>query len=479
MPSTEIILDIELRFKYAAVVFRTRRTTRPARHVRAQAVAACLIAILATATSAQARLEVHLFARVPFPGYPANEVVAADGTVYVGTFKSFTAPSDTGPSKVFAFSPSGRLERTYTITGQTPNTPHGIQVAATDRHRLLYLLDQAPPRIIRLNPATGAQSTWATFESLPACPGAPNGDCTDGLGGNPPEPDFATWGPDGSLYVTDYNQSLIWRVPPSGGKARVWFTNPLLNGYVVGPAGIELMADRHTLMLDTNGGGGIDPTTGKLYTLQIQPDGQPGALHEIWQSAPAQAPDGFAIARSGDIYVALVGPTGNAVIELSPGGTEIARVPTNPIANLLEPIPFDAPGSVAFAGDQLLVGNASTLQNDPSHMALLEINVGEPGLPLSLPPAKPAPPRYTLRVKPASVTAGRRIRFTFTAAVATSGGAHPVRQAMIRFAGRAARTSKSGKATITASLRQAHSPYRAVLIINEHRAAAVAVTTRS
>jgi SMP-30/Gluconolactonase/LRE-like region len=447
-------------------------TSRPA-----AALAACLAAMLMLAAGAQARLEVRVFARVPSPGYPANALVAPDGTVYAGTFKSFTDPSDTGASKVFAFTPGGQIERTYTITGQAPDTPHGVQVAATDRAGMLYLLDQAPARVIKLNPRTGAQSTWATFASVPACTGAPNGDCTGGSAGNPPEPDFATWGPDGSLYVTDYNQSLIWRVPPGGGKATVWFTTSLLNGVIVGPAGIELMPDGHTLMFDS-GGGGSDVSTGKLYTLPIEANGQPGAPHQLWESAAAQAPDGFAIARSGDVYVALVGPTGNGVVELSPQGDEIAEVPENPVANMALPIPFDAPGSVTFDGDQVLVANQSSLQNDTANMALLEINVGEPGLPQSLPPAIPTPARYGLRVRPARVSVGRRTRFRFTATLSAGGRRRPAVHAMIRFDGRAARTGRSGKATIIATLRRARSRYRAILIVSGHRVASVTVTTR-
>lgn len=354
-----------------------------------------LVALAASAIGAVAslaaptvpRLAVRVFARVPAPGYPANAVVAADGTVYAGTFKSFSNPSDAGPSKVFAFSARGRLERTYTVAGQTRGTADAVQVATLDRHGELYLLDQDPPRVVRLDPRTGRQSTWATFASVPACPASgSSGDCTDGLAGNPPEPDFAAWGPDGSLYVTDYNQALVWRVAPGGGRARVWLTDPRLNGIIVGPAGIALMPDRHTLMLST-GGGGSDPATGKLYTVAIGSGGRPAALHQLWESAPAEAPDGFALARSGHIYIALVGPTGNAVVELSRSGQQLARFPADPVANSALPVPFDGPGSVSFDGDSVLVSNGSAIGNDPSHWAILQVGVGEPGQPLSLPPA--------------------------------------------------------------------------------------------
>ncbi|MFZ0043321.1 MAG: hypothetical protein WAK93_18575, partial [Solirubrobacteraceae bacterium] len=426
-------------------------------------VVAALVLMTGTAS---ARLEVSVLAHVPAPGYPADTVIAPDGTIYTGTFKSFTAASDSGPSKVFAYSPSGKLLRTYTVQGQTPGTADAVQVAAIDRTGTLYLLDQSPARIIKLDPKTGAQTTWATFATLPACPAAPPQACSDGAGGNPPEPDFATWGPDGSLYVTDYNQALIWRVPPSGGPAQVWLTTPDFNGIIVGPAGIALMPGGHTLMVST-GGGGTDPSTGKLYTLPIQANGQPGQLRQIWESAAGEAPDGFALARSGDIYLSLVGPSGNAVVELSPQGTEIARVPANAAANAAMSVPFDAPGSVSFEGDNLIVTNESSLNNDSADWALLQISAGEPGQPLSLPPPAPPPPRttYRLRVSPRRVRSGRRVAFRFVATESVAGTkARPLPNAVIRFARHSRHTGKRGRATIKARLRGHNRRYRATLL---------------
>ena len=435
-----------------------------------------LAAALALPTAAPARLEVSVFAHVPAPGYAANALVAADGTVYAGTFHSFTASSDNGPSKVFAFAPNGRLSRTYTIAGQTPGAAHGVQVAATDRSGALYLLDQAPARVLKLDPRTGAQTTWATFQSVPACAGGqPAGHCTDGSGDSAAEPDFATWGPDGSLYVTDFNQALIWRVPPQGGSASVWLTDPAFNGTLAGPAGIELLPDRHTLMFDT-GAGGANPTTGKLYTVPITAGGRPGPTQKLWESAPAEAPYGFAVAASGDIYIALVGPLANAVIELSPHGNEIARVPANPIANALLPVPFDAPGSVTFDGDKVLVANQSTFIGETSHMALLQVAVGEPGLPLSLPPRRPRRPRYRLEVHPACAAVDRSTRFTFTAIVRLPGRTTLLAGGLVRFIGHARRTSATGRVTIIAILRTRGRRYRAALFVGGRRIATATVT---
>jgi hypothetical protein len=77
-------------------------------------------------------------------------------------------------------------------------------------------------------------------------------------------------------------------------------------------------------MLDT-GGEGTDPATGKLDTVPILPDEKPGVLRRIG-SSPLEASDGFAITRSGNVYVPLVGPTGNALEACSATGQELARI---------------------------------------------------------------------------------------------------------------------------------------------------------
>jgi sugar lactone lactonase YvrE len=103
----------------------------------------------------------------------------------------------------------------------------------------------------------------------------------------------------------------------------------------------------------------------------------------FWRSRPFDGPDGFAIARSGRVYLALAGTSQVAVI--SPQGEEIARVPADPIANQTEEIPVDAPGSVAFFGRRVLVTNHSALAGNPESWAVLDVFASETGLPLYKP----------------------------------------------------------------------------------------------
>jgi sugar lactone lactonase YvrE len=432
---------------------------------RAFVPAALIAAVLLSAAPAMAardRFDVKVLARVPPPGYPALALVAPNRTIYAGTFTNAQG-SDTGPSKVFAFAPDGQLGREFTIEGQTPGSAHGVQVAAIDAKGRLYLLDQHPARVLILDPATGKQTTYGTFKDVAPClPGA-SGDCSATTTDNEPEPDYGAWGTDGSLYVTDYTQGLIWRVPPGGGEAQIWLTDPQLDGSEFGPAGIVLMPDHKTLMVSTSAGGVAtpgDPTTGKLYTVPIKDDGKPGALKKLYESGPREAPDGFAIAASGNIYLALVGPGTNQLVQIDPSGKELARVPGSPAANAQMEVPFDSPSSVQFDGERLIVTNDCFFSGDQSHMVLFDVFASEPGEPVFVPGVtQPSPEvvgsrkRHSLSVTPRKVRSGQRRRFRFTARVADAAGKRPFARGIVSFAGKRVRLDARGVGMIRTRLK--------------------------
>src|SRR5207302_2194443 len=131
---------------------------------------------------------------------------------------------------------------------------------------------------------------------------------------------------------------------------------------------------------------------GKLYAVPVHPDGSPGAIRQLWESHPFDAPDGLAVAQSGHIYIALVGPS-NQLVELAAAGTEIARYPSAPVTgDNGSAIPFDDPSSVKFLGTSILVANQSYITGNPQHWAILQVDVGETGLPEYVPPGAGVPP---------------------------------------------------------------------------------------
>jgi sugar lactone lactonase YvrE len=337
--------------------------------VRRELLVALLAATVlpAVAHADRPRWDARPLAIVPPPGYPARAYVAPNGRIYEGTYDN---PSgDTVPSRVFEYLADGTLQRSWTIQGQDLSQAHGVQVATSDAQGRLVLLDKAPARVILLDPRTGAQSTYATFADLPA------------LHDQTPMADYAAWGPDGSLYVTDYQQAVIWRVPPGGGAAQVWLADKKLDGDMFGTAGIALAADHRTLVISQGSEAGLgagNPATGRIYTVAIGADGRPGELEQLWESGPAEAPDGLAIARSGRIYVALVSPIANEIVCVGADGREVDRSPAT----------FDAPSSVAFLADSLIVADQSYVNGDPSHMQILDVAVGEPGAPELIPGRK-------------------------------------------------------------------------------------------
>src|SRR3954466_3365002 len=427
------------------------------------ALIAAVFVLPATPAGARERFDVKVLAHVPAPGYPGLSFVAPNRTIYVSTFTNAQG-SDTGPSKVFAFSPDGHLDREFTIEGQEKGASNGVQVGAIDAQNRLYLLDQHPSRVVLLDPATGTQTTYATFKDVPPClPGAATGDCSATTTDNEPEPDYAAWGPDGSLYVTDYTQGLIWRVPPGGGAAQVWFTDPQIDGAEFGPAGIRLMPDHKTLMISTSAGGVPtpgDPTSGKLYKLAIGDDGKPGALTKFYESGPREAPDGFALAASGNVYLALVGPGAHQLVQIDPSGKELARVPGSPAANAQMEVPFDSPSSVEFDGERLIVTNDSYFSGDSTHMVLFDVFASEPGEPVFVPGVtQPSPDivkskkRHSLSARPRVVRSGSRHRFRFRARVADAAGKRPFARGIVSFAGRRVRLDARGLATVRVRLK--------------------------
>lgn len=388
-------------------------------------------ALVATAVAppiagAREPLDIRVFARVGQPGQPEAIAIGRDRTVYVGTNQQERGDSR-APSRIFAYSPTGTLIRDYVVTGQELSEDHGIQGLAIDGDGLLYALDRAArPRVFTLDPRTGEERDYATFRDVPSCMQAGRTtDCSDTAGDNPSGPNTATFGPDGNLYVTDIDQALIWRIRPGGGTPEVFFTDRRLEN-VFGPNGIQMLADGRTLLFAVTAQSPTagNPTVGRLFKLPILPSGRPGELQGLYESRPFDGPDGFAVGASGKVYLALAGTS--QLVVISPTGQELARFP-DPAANQQMDPPVDAPASLAFLGDSVLVTNQSYPVGNPDHWAVLDVYAGEQGQPLfrpdlsgsrgstggggAVPPGRSAP----------GTRAGLRLRLTYRRARARNG----------------------------------------------------------
>lgn len=350
--------------------------------------------------------DVQVLALIPPPGYPAlpHEM---GGHIFEGTYDNPQGSSLR--SRVFEYTPGGELLNSWTVQGQDTSKAHGVQVAANDARGRLLLFDKTSGRIIRLDPRTGAQEPYATVPDLPVCAAAPAGaPCSPESQDLPPFPDYGAWGPDGSLYVTDYDQGVIFRIPPGGGPAKVWLSDPRLDGGMFGTACILLLPDHRTLLFDqaSNGdplSGAANPSTGKLYEVPIQAGGRPGPIKQLWESGPAEAPDGCALSRSGHIYIAMAGST-NQLVELDSGGRELRRFGQAYTGANNSPIPFDTPSGLAYVGTDLVVANQAYIDGNTANMALLNVETAEPGARVFVPgtpgPEPKKPKRHRKHHKP-------------------------------------------------------------------------------
>jgi DNA-binding beta-propeller fold protein YncE len=337
-------------------------------------VAAAPMSPVAAATTAENH-PITLFAKIGAPGYPDGIVTAPDGDVYVSTNRPADAAGVAAPlqqqvpSRIYRYRGDGHLKASYQISGQVA-ADHGLMGMVFDGRGRLYVVDYAPARILRLDPATGAQQTYATIPTLPC--GSP----ACGSWGQPWPVDLA-FGPDGTLYVTDLQQSAIFAVPPGGGTATPWSVAPQWST-PFGVSGIALDGPS-SLIVDVTGAGLTDaaaPQTarGAVYRVPIEPDGTAGVPRLLYATAPGEAPDSFALGASGRIYLCTL--LTNEVIVIGPDGQELTRIRSGPADAVL-----DGPAMAAFRGTDLLVTNLTFFSNNPDHQTVVRIPVQDTAAP--------------------------------------------------------------------------------------------------
>jgi hypothetical protein len=316
------------------------------------------------AQAAPPKWKTTVFAMVPSPGYPAYVHKQRNGRVYAGTYVN---SGSTEPSRVFEWSPGGMLLRSWAVPHQALDADHGVQVANQTRDGRLVVLETSRSLVMTLDPRTGK------FRRIARIPG----------GG---VPNYASWGPQNALYVTDYADGVIWKVTRRGKVSR-WFDSTSLDGVEFGTTGIVYRPGRRDFLISqqTSADGGSSPTNGHLFRLTTRSGGRAGTLSTLWTSGPGELPDGFGIGRSGHVYIAMAGLTAQ-LVELSASGIELDRFPETPFTGENgSKIPFDTPCSATFSGTQVLVANQSAVQGDAAHQAVLAVEVGERGRPPYLP----------------------------------------------------------------------------------------------
>lgn len=324
-----------------------------------------------------------VFAPIPTPpGLPEGVVVVGD-RVYVSgpaTFGTAGFP----PSQVLVFDlKTGAPKGSITIQGEQLEFEHALSCITADGDGRLYVLS-TQLGVVRLTPSGNGwiQDLYSPLPpDLPMCTPGSTGPCSPTSFDGPPLLNDLAFDREGNLYITDSFQATIFKVPPGGGPASIWFQSPELEGipFFIGLNGIALNKN-HKEIFVTVTAPAQNPAFGRLYSIRRVKNPKSQDLRLVHEFGPGDEPDGIALGVTGKLYVALTGTNGVSVIDRH--GDEIQRF-TGPIGS---PIPYDGPASIAFDGrGSILVTNHAPITNNADHFAVLQQYVADKGFPLARP----------------------------------------------------------------------------------------------
>lgn len=326
--------------------------------------------------------ETKVWAPVPDPPGNPEGIAIRKGIVYIGTHAPIDGDGEEGPSRIFKFSlRTKKLLGSVKVKGQAEDDTHGILGMAFDAAGRLYVLDRNPARLLRFSRSLRRQKTYARFPDLHPCQSAEEDEpCSPTEADEPPFPDYFAFDKRGNAYVTDLQAATIFKVPPGGGKPKIWFSDPRLDS-VFGPNGIALDPSRKKVFFAMTGS--LEPSEGSrgiIYWLPLTraPKAEDLKTFFIYEE-PAAGPDGIAFGKSGKLYVVLAG--GNQISVLRPDGSEQIRFPGTPAENEAQEVPYDLPASVGFNGKgSILVTNQSFFADNSDNMVVLDAWVNDTAL---------------------------------------------------------------------------------------------------
>ena len=313
----------------------------------------------ATAIAAEKRPmgDVRPFATIPYPGQPGGLAVKGN-TLFVNTFGFvFSGSGDSVPPAtwhrpvdaqdwVFAYDTRAKTQVTdpFPVRRTRRAAYMGLSGMTVRADGKLYVVDMNG-RVLRIDPQTREQELYATFPADDAAPVATM-------------PLDITFDRDGYAYVTDIaGNPVIWRVPPGGGEAERWFTDPRIGGVnTMGSSGIRVDPEGRNLYFSV-AGGSTYPTTaghGLVYALPLDhPQSSDLKLLHTYESA-AEAPPvgtgpvGVEFGASGRLYVVLPG-TGQVSV-LRPTKRDKPGQAPDYVEETRHMIPGTAPNFIVFDG---------------------------------------------------------------------------------------------------------------------------------
>jgi gluconolactonase len=177
-------------------------------------------------------------------------------------------------------------------------------------------------------------------------------------------PNYPAFDDEGNLFVSDSGDfgaknGVIWRVRP-GGQAEIWDRSA--NGFT---NGMCLSADGRALYV-------AESSPPLISRLEIRRDGSAGERHVIVE-LPRQVPDGVALDRNGDLYIAMYNP--NIIYQHKASGELVT------LYDDWEQLKLVAPTNIAFGGADMTTLIIASLCGWSIHTAPMAV----PGLPVRYP----------------------------------------------------------------------------------------------
>lgn len=203
--------------------------------------------------------------------------VGPDDNIYVPSFGFNTTGAITGNAVLFVIKPDGKLVRQVTIAN---SSPHMLGLAFNPVTRALWVLDFGAGKVLKVDPATGASSVLA---------GPISGSALNAL----------TFDKAGNGYVSDSFNGVIWKVPPNGGSATAWSSDPLLGPGAgltppFGANGVEFNKERTILFV-------ANTALHQIIQIPVNPDGTAGNASIFITGI--NAPDGIMVDNKDNIWI--------------------------------------------------------------------------------------------------------------------------------------------------------------------------------
>jgi streptogramin lyase len=283
---------------------------------------------------------VALFAPVT-AGAPGAVTTTPSGRVYAATGAPPEGTKDA--SVLHSFDADGAVRDSVRVPGQPADRTMGITALASAPDGTLLATDAATDRVLVYDPQLAKWTVRAELPDLPPCLVPVQTGCQPGLLDTAPLPRGAVVDNDGTAFVADAGQGIVFRLRP--GKApEVWFSSAEVMGEN-GLAGLDLDGNGNLVAAVTQVAGPLAPgPAGAVVSIERQDDGSAGAFTVLAAFQPGENPVDVAVGASGNIYVAVTGDA--ALVVLDADGREQLRI-TDPALGL--------PTAVHLAKGRLLV----------------------------------------------------------------------------------------------------------------------------